>query len=102
MYVIVQDRGHQYKITADQERLLVDRTTAGPGETVEMPVLVYSDSEGNVEVGTPHTGKIATFKVVQHKRGKKGIAGTFRRRKDSRRRVGFRHDLTELEFVSLA
>ncbi|TVR43838.1 MAG: 50S ribosomal protein L21 [Planctomycetota bacterium] len=100
MYAIVKDRGHQYKVAAGA-RILVDRLNAEAGSTVELPVLFFSDGEV-VEVGTPLTAKKAVCKVVSHSRGKKGIAGFFRRRKDSRRRVGFRHDHSTLEVVSIA
>lgn len=100
MYAIVKDRGHQYKVVAG-ERIEVDRLGLEAGETLELPVLFFADGDA-VEVGTPFTAKKAVCKVVGHSRGKKGIAGFFRRRKDSRRRVGFRHDHSTLEVVSIA
>ncbi|TVR14517.1 MAG: 50S ribosomal protein L21 [Planctomycetota bacterium] len=99
MYAIIKDRGHQYKVSQGA-RITVDRLKADAGATIEMPVLLLADGE-QVEVGSPFTGKKAVCKVVGHSRGKKGIAGFFRRRKDSRRRVGFRHDLSTLEIVSI-
>lgn len=100
MYAIIKDRGHQYKV-ATGARILVDRLSADTGTTVELPVLFFADGDV-VEVGAPFTAKKAVCKVVGHSRGKKGIAGFFRRRKDSRRRVGFRHDHSTLEVVSIA
>ena len=99
MYAIVKDRGHQYKVVTG-ERILVDRLSVAEGETIEMPVMVFADGE-NVEVGAPFTAKKAVFKVLGDSRGKKGIAGFYRRRKDSQRRVGFRHDYTTVEVVSI-
>jgi ribosomal protein L21 len=100
MYAIVQDRGHQYRVETGT-RFTVDRSPAAVGETVELPVLFLKEGE-DTQVGTPFTGKTATCKVIAHPRGKKGVAGFFRRRKDSRRRVGFRADQTVLELVSIA
>ena len=99
MYAIVKDRGHQYKV-ATGERILVDRLSAEAGSTIELPVLLFADGE-NVEVGAPFTAKKAVCKVIGNSRGKKGIAGFYRRRKDSQRRVGFRHDHSTLEIVSI-
>ena len=39
--------------------------------------------------------------LVRHEQGAKGVAGFYRRRKDSRRRFGFRHQLTTLSVVSI-
>lgn len=100
MYAVIEDRGRQYN-TAPGQRLLLDRLDAEVGSTVETPVLLVADG-ANVEVGAPQlAGKKAVLKVVSHTRGKKGIAGTFKRRKDQRRRVGFRHDHTVVEVVSV-
>lgn len=100
MYAVIKDRGHQYQVAAG-ERFLVDRLSLDAGSTLELPVLFFADGD-NVEVGTPYTSKKAVCKVIGNSRGKKGIAGFFRRRKDSRRRVGFRHDYSTLEVVSIA
>lgn len=99
MYAIVKDRGHQYKVSTGL-RLVVDRLDAAEGDTIELPVMLLADGE-SVEVGTPLTGKKAVCKVLSHSRGKKGVYGFYRRRKDSVRRVGFRHDLSTLEVVSI-
>lgn len=100
MAAVIEDRGSQYRVEAGQA-ILVDRLQAEPGSTVEMPVLFLSE-DGKVSVGTPYVdGARASCEVVAHERGSKGVAGVFRRRKDSRRRVGFRHDLTRLKVVSI-
>ncbi len=102
MYAVVQDRGHQYTVNAG-DRVQLDRLDAEVGASIELPVLLLAEGEDNVQVGAPTLeGVKATCKVVSHERGQKGIAGVFRRRKDSRRRVGFRHEHTTIEVVSIA
>lgn len=100
MYAVVVDRGQQYRAEAG-DKLILDRAEAEPGATIELPVMLLADGD-SVEVGAPVVdGKKAVVKVLRHQRGAKGIAGTFKRRKDSRRRVGFRHDQTVVEVVSI-
>jgi large subunit ribosomal protein L21 len=100
MYAVIEDRGRQYQ-AAPGDRLTLDRMDQEVGTTVDVAVLLVSDG-AQVEVGAPRLeGKKAVLKVLSHTRGKKGIAGTFKRRKDSRRRVGFRHDHTVVEVVSV-
>jgi large subunit ribosomal protein L21 len=100
MVAVIEDRGSQYRVEAG-EAVLVDRMQLEPGATLDLPVLFLSEA-GTVSVGTPYVaGATARCEVLAHERGEKGIAGTFRRRKDSRRRVGFRHDFTRLKIVSI-
>lgn len=100
MYAVIEDRGRQYKAEPGA-RLTLDRLDQEVGASLETSVLLIADG-AQVEVGAPRLeGKKAVLKVLSHTRGKKGIAGTFKRRKDSRRRVGFRHEHTVVEVVSV-
>lgn len=100
MYAVIEDRGRQYQ-AAPGERITVDRIDAEVGASVDAGVLLIADGD-EVAVGAPRVaGKTAVLKVLRHTRGKKGIAGTFKRRKDSRRRVGFRHEHSVVEVVSI-
>ena len=100
MYAVIEDRGRQYN-AAPGDRLTLDRLDQEVGASVETPILLIADG-AQVEVGAPRLeGKKAVLKVLSHQRGKKGIAGTFKRRKDTRRRVGFRHEQTVVEVVSI-
>jgi large subunit ribosomal protein L21 len=101
MLAVVEDRGRQYRVE-DGKRILVDRLDAEVGSEVSFPVLLL-DRDGVVKIGAPRIdGASVTCKVVAHVRGPKGIAGFFRRRKDSRRRVGFRADRTAIQVVSIS
>lgn len=100
MYAVINDRGRQYR-AAPGERLTLDRNEAEVGATVEMPVLLIADESG-VKIGAPVVaGAKAVCKVVAHERGEKGIVGKFKRRKHSRKRMGFRHEHTIVEVVTI-
>ena len=101
MLAVVEDRGRQYRVE-DGKRIVVDRLDAEVGSEISLPVLLL-DKDGDVKVGTPRVeGASVTCKVIAHVRGAKGIAGIYRRRKDSRRRIGFRHDQTAIQVVSIS
>ncbi|NRA39307.1 MAG: 50S ribosomal protein L21 [Planctomycetes bacterium] len=100
MTAVIEDRGSQYRVEVG-DKILVDRHSAEVGSSFEVPVMYVSDGD-KVSIGTPLVvGASAECKVIAHERGDKGIAGVFRRRKDSRKRRGFRHDLTRVEVVSI-
>jgi len=99
MYAIIEDRGRQYRAEPGA-RLVLDRSPAEIGAEVEVPVLLSADGDA-VEVGSPYLERAAKLRVLRHFRGEKGIVGTFKRRKDSRRRMGYRHEHTEVEVVGL-
>jgi len=101
MYAVISDRGNQFK-AAPGDRLTLDRLPNAVGDTLEVPVLLTADGD-QVAIGRPEIdGSRATLKVVAHQRGPKLLVGTFKRRKDSRRRIGHRSEQTVVEVVSIA
>lgn len=100
MYAVVEDRGQQYRVSTG-DRVIIDRSPQAVGAELELPVLLLVD-EGDPEIGKPYVAeKTARCKVVAHQRGRKGVAGTFKRRKDSRRRIGYRAEQTVIEVVAI-
>jgi large subunit ribosomal protein L21 len=96
MYAIVEQGGKQYKV-AEGDRVDIELTEVEEGaKTLEMTqVLMISDGE-NVKIGTPYlTGAkvVATFGESPEEAVIKGpelYPTHFRRRKNSRRRIGHR------------
>lgn len=100
MYAIANDRGRSQRVEVGQN-ITVDRLDAQIGDEITMPVQLVA-AEGDLKIGTPLVeGVQVVAKVVRHEQGAKGVAGFYRRRKDSRRRFGFRHQLTTLSVVSI-
>jgi large subunit ribosomal protein L21 len=100
MYAVINDRGRQYRATTG-DRLILDRSEAEVGSTIELPLLLLAN-EGGIKVGAPTVaGAKAVCKVVDHPRGEKGTVGKYKRRKRSMRRKGFRHEQTLVEVVSI-
>ena len=96
MYAVIEQGGKQYKV-ADGDVLNIELTEVAPdAKTIELDkVLFVSDGE-KVTVGTPYiegAKVMASFKTVADDavvKGKKLYPMHFRRRKNSRRRVGHR------------
>jgi large subunit ribosomal protein L21 len=96
MYAVVEQGGKQYKVV-EGDCLNIELTQVEPdAQTIELDkVLFVSDGE-NVKVGTPYLDEakvVASFKTNSEGavvKGKKLYPMHFRRRKNSRRRMGHR------------
>ncbi len=100
MYAVIESGGKQYRV-AQGDSVVVDRLDAEVGSLLELPVLLVSGDE--VKIGAPTVeGAVVSAKVVEHTRGEKIIAFKMKRRKRSRRRMGFRASHTTLEITAIS
>jgi large subunit ribosomal protein L21 len=100
MFAVIKTGGKQYRVTA-QDTLRVDRMAGEPGEIVQFAdvLMVGGDS---VTVGTPTiAGASVAAEVLEQGRGPKIIAFKKRRRKNSRRRRGFRAEFTLVRITEI-
>lgn len=96
MYAVIEQGGKQHRV-AEGDTLNIDLAKVAPdARTIEFDrVLFVSDGE-NVKIGTPYiegAKVIASFKTTAEEavlKGKKIYPMHFRRRKNSRRRIGHR------------
>jgi len=96
MYAVIEQGGKQYKV-AEGDCLNIDLTDVAPdAKTIEIDkVLFVSDGE-KVSIGTPHLAGakvVASFKTTAEEsivKGEKLYPMHFRRRKNSKRRIGHR------------
>ena len=102
MYAVIEQGGKQYKV-AQGDTLKIELTKISPeATTIELDkVLMVSDGE-DIKVGTPlikGAKVVASFKTTADEavvKGKKLYPMNFRRRKDSRRRIGHRQKYLEV------
>ena len=96
MYAIVETGSKQYKVKKD-DIFDVERLEAGLGKAIKLgKVLLYSKGK-SLEVGRPYIKDAhVVCEVVSHPRGKKLIAFKYRRRKNSKKKIGHRQELTRL------
>jgi large subunit ribosomal protein L21 len=100
MFAVIKTGGKQYRVAA-QDTLKVDRVKGEPGEIVQFGEVLLVGGD-NVTLGTPTiSGASVAAEVIQQGRGPKVIAFKKRRRKNSRRKRGFRAEFTMVRITEI-
>jgi large subunit ribosomal protein L21 len=92
MFAVIKTGGKQYRVAAD-DKLKIARVAGEPGQIVEVTdvLMVGGDTP---TLGNPVAGATVALEVLAHERGDKVIAFKKRRRKNSRRKRGYRDEYT--------
>lgn len=102
MYAVVDDRNQQYRVQPGDRIKIHLRNGVAEGETLTFDKICLVGGEGAGRVGTPFvSGASVTAKVVRQLKGPKVVICKFRKRKNSRRRTGFRAQFTEIQIESI-
>ena len=108
MYAVVDDRNQQYRVQPGDRIKIHLRDGVAAGETLTFDKICAVGGEGPVgsegpgRVGTPFVqGVSVTAKVVRQMKGPKVVICKFRKRKNSRRRTGFRAKFTEIQIEAI-
>ena len=100
MFAVIKTGGKQYRVAAE-DIIRVDRVNGQPGEIVEFGEVLVVGGDAP-QLGTPTVaGATVAGEVLQHTRGDKVIAFKKRRRKNSRRKRGYRDELTVLRITEI-
>ena len=100
MFAVIKTGGKQYRVAAE-DVIRIDGIDRQPGEIVEFGEVLMLGGD-NVQVGAPTvSGAMVAGEVLQHARGEKVIAFKKRRRKNSRRKRGYRHDFTVIRITEI-
>lgn len=96
MYAVVEQGGKQYKVT-EGDMLNIELTDVPPdAKTIEIDKVLFVNDDENVKIGTPYVEGakvVASFKTTAEEaivKGKKLYPMHFRKRKNSKRRIGHR------------
>ena len=101
MYAVIKTGGKQYRVAKD-DVLKIERLPGEAGTKIEFDHVLMVGSGAGVKVGTPTVvGAIVTGELVAQSRGPKLIAFKKRRRKNSRRKIGHRQDLSTIKITSI-
>ena len=101
MYAVVKVAGFQYRVEKDQV-LRVPRLSAGEGESITLDDVLLVHDGTSLKVGNPVVeGASVSAQVVEHGRGRKIVAGKFKRRIKYRRHWGHRQDYTEIKIADI-
>ncbi len=100
MFAVIKAGGKQYRVVAE-DVIRIDRVAVEPGNVIEFgEVLLLGGDKPAVGVPTI-AGATVAGEVLQHTRGDKVIAFKKRRRKNSRRKRGFRHDFSVIRITEI-
>ncbi len=100
MFAVIKAGGKQYRVAAE-DVIRIDRIDGEPGSVVEFGEVLMLGGD-NIQVGAPTiSGACVAGEVLQHTRGDKVIAFKKRRRKNSRRKRGYRHDFSVIRITEI-
>ena len=100
MFAVIKAGGKQYRVAAE-DVIRIDRVTAEPGQVVEFGEVLLLGGD-TPTVGAPTVaGATVAGEVLQHTRGDKVIAFKKRRRKNSRRKRGYRHEFSVVRITEI-
>ena len=100
MFAVIKAGGKQYRVAAE-DIIRIDRLQAEPGQIVEFGEVLVLGGD-TPQLGLPTiAGAMVAGEVLQHTRGDKVIAFKKRRRKNSRRKRGFRHEFSMVRITEI-
>ena len=100
MFAVIKSGGKQYRVAPD-DIIRVDRVNGQPGEIVEFGEVLVLGGE-SPQIGIPTVaGATVAGELLQHTRGDKVIAFKKRRRKNSRRKRGYRHEFSVIRITEI-
>ena len=100
MFAVIRAGGKQYRVAAE-DVIRIDRVKGEPGEIVEFGEVLMLGGD-KLQVGAPTvSGATVAGELLQHTRGDKVIAFKKRRRKNSRRKRGYRHEFSVIRITEI-
>ena len=99
MFAVIKTGGKQYRVAPD-DRLKVARVAGDPGQIIEITDILMVGGD-TPTLGNPVPGATVAAEVIAHERGDKVIAFKKRRRKNSRRKRGYRDEYTLIRITEI-
>ncbi|MSP46089.1 MAG: 50S ribosomal protein L21 [Xanthobacteraceae bacterium] len=100
MFAVIKAGGKQYRVAAE-DVIRIDRVKSEPGDIVEFGEVLLLGGD-TPQIGAPTvSGAMVAGEVLQHTRGDKVIAFKKRRRKNSRRKRGSRHEFSMIRITEI-
>ena len=100
MFAVIKTGGRQYRVVPD-DVLEIGKIAGDVGTIVQLGEVLVLGGDSPV-LGTPTVaGASVAAEVLDHKRGPKVIAFKKRRRKNSRRKRGFRAEITVVRITEI-
>jgi large subunit ribosomal protein L21 len=100
MFAVIKTGGRQYRVVPD-DVLEIGKIAGGVGTIVQLGEVLVVGGDTPVLGAPTVAGATVAAEVLQHKRGPKVIAFKKRRRKNSRRKRGYRDEITVLRITEI-
>lgn len=101
MYAVIKTGGKQYRVAKD-DVIVVERLAGAAGDKIELDQVLMLDDGKGPTLGTPLIdGACVAATVMDQSRGEKIIVFKKKRRKNYRRTMGHRQDLTVLRITDI-
>ena len=100
MFAVIKTGGRQYRVAPD-DVLEIGKIAGDIGTIVQFGEVLVLGGEQPVLGAPTVAGASVAAEVLQHKRGPKVIAFKKRRRKNSRRKRGYRDEITVLRITEI-
>jgi large subunit ribosomal protein L21 len=101
MFAVIKTGGKQFRVAANDE-ITIAKLEGNPGDTVAFgSVLMLTEGEKST-IGAPFLGDVTVAgEILEQTRGEKVIAFKKRRRQNSKRKRGFRAELTVVRITDI-
>ena len=100
MFAVIKTGGRQYRVVPD-DVLEIGKIAGDVGTIVQLGEVLLVGGESPVLGAPTVAGASVAAEVLQHKRGPKVISFKKRRRQNSRRKRGYRDELTVLRITEI-
>jgi large subunit ribosomal protein L21 len=100
MFAVIKTGGRQYRVVPD-DVLEIGKIAGDVGSIVQLGEVLVVGGDTPVLGAPAVAGASVAAEVLQHKRGPKVIAFKKRRRKNSRRKRGYRDEITVLRITEI-
>jgi large subunit ribosomal protein L21 len=101
MYAVIETGGKQYRVTPG-DTLRVETLAGEAGATVEFDkVLAVGTDSGELMTGAAVASAKVKASIARHGRGEKIIVFKFKRKKQYKRTLGHRQNLTEVKIEEI-
>jgi large subunit ribosomal protein L21 len=101
MFAVIKAAGKQFRVAANDE-ITLSRQSGAPGDSVAFDSVLSLTDGDKITVGAPFVaGASVAGEIVEHPRGEKVIAFKKRRRQNSKRKRGYRDELTIVRITEI-
>ncbi len=100
MFAVIKTGGKQYRVAAE-DVIRVDRVEGAPGDVVSFGEVLAVGGDKPLFGAPLVSGATVAGELLEHSRGDKVIAFKKRRRKNSRRRRGYRHEFSVIRITEI-